>query len=384
MLNISDILKKAKKARTAKKKTPEKKSPAAEKMMPQSELKKPEPEVKKQFIHKHKDKEPVIMQPSRKDTAKETSVPQKEQPALSSEDEKEREKQAETIYEEARLFAAKMMETIISTEEDELINDLEALIEKIINSLNQDELPLLKLFFKDYWTDKGYLYQHLVNVCILSLRLGLVFNYSHDYLRQLGIAAFIHDVGMIQYDDLIDSSEKLSEDGYNQIKKHPITGKTLLKKYIRSLDFEILETVQQEHERVNGEGYPYGLKKNEIGDKAKLIGLVDVYEAMMHSRPHRDRLGCLQVINEIITYKSSFEYKFLKTLIDTVGIFPIGTAVRLNTKEIGIVIRQHYQVPLRPVIDITHNNAGEKLETSKRVNLATNFSLYIHDCFTEK
>ena len=79
----------------------------------------------------------------------------------------------------------------------------------------------------------------------------------------------------------------------------------------------------------------------------------------------------------LLRQKQLFDHRYLKTIINTVGIFPVGTIVELNTKEIGIVLQQAEKMPLRPLIAVTHNAQRQTLSEHKKIDLATNFSVYI-------
>jgi len=286
------------------------------------------------------------------------------------------------VYQKAISLAEQIINPFCS-EGTKLVGEIEGIIRKFIEFLEQADNQLLKLFYGSYATEKGYMYQHSVNVCILCLRLGLALSYNHNHLQQLGLAAFLHDIGLIKFDTIISLPRRLTDAEYNTVKKHPVIGKDMLKNIAQDLNFDIFDAIAQEHERINATGYPFGLEKKDICMYARLIGLADVYEAMMHARPYRDKLNPPDAIKEIIKDKEAFEYTFLKVLIDTVGIFPIATLVRLNTKEVGIVLQQTPHMPLRPVVNITHNAQEQKLPEPKRVNLAVNFSVYIQDCFIE-
>lgn len=286
------------------------------------------------------------------------------------------------VYERAISFVQGVMDPLDNGQKGSFIL-AEEIVNEFIRVLENDENQLLRLFFAEYFIEKGYIYQHSVNVCILCLKLAMVLNYDHAHLRQIGLAALVHDIGLINYDSLISRPARFNVNDFLEVKKHPILGKDILKKIALDLNFEIFDVVHQEHERIDGSGYPYGLKEKEICEYAKLIGVVDVYEAMNHARPYRKKIGHLKIIKDLISEKSKFEPKFLKTLIDNVGIFPLNTIIRLNTKEIAIVISQNPKMPLKPVISVTHDTHGQKLPQSKLIDLSKNFSIYIHDIYND-
>ncbi|MFH1062317.1 MAG: HD domain-containing phosphohydrolase [Candidatus Omnitrophota bacterium] len=379
MLKISDILKKAKKNRlskVSKAQASERPAPDIELKQPQAQEINPELRIKKTEI---KPLEPEVIQ-------QETVVADqdKTEETFSEIEEKAEAEPAQVVdaYQRAISFVQGIMNPLDNGQKGCFLA-AEDIIKQFIAFLKDDPNQLLRLFFTEYSVEKGYIYQHSVNVCILCLRLAMDLNYDHTRLRQIGLASLVHDIGLINFDNLISRPARFSDNDFWEIKKHPILGKDVLKKIAQDLDFEIFDVIHQEHERVDGSGYPYGLKDKEICEYARLIAVVDVYEAMNHARPYRKKLGYLKIIKDLINEKNKFEPKFLKTLIDCVGIFPLNTIIRLNTKEIAKVSSQNPKMPLRPVIKVTHDAHGQKLLQNKPVDLSKNFSIYIHDIYND-
>ncbi|MFH2138404.1 MAG: HD domain-containing phosphohydrolase [Candidatus Omnitrophota bacterium] len=364
MLKISDILKKAK-----VRKNKEGGGPSPKPAVPESSK---APESKKAEIARRVKKHPPEDTLPKKSSGKEKAVPVL--PIDSDE--------AIGKYETAIALLKDIMEPL-AEKRDDLIDAADNLIENIIELLKKDDSALMGLFFRDYEVLKEYVYQHSINVCVLALRIGLNLECDFGHLKKLGMAALLHDLGQLKFESLVNKPRKLEQSEYEKIKSHPAVGRDILKKFARKLDLKILDVIYQEHERINGTGYPQGLSKDMIADDAKLIGMVDVYEALVHSRPHRSKFGGHEAIQMIIKEKSSFEYNLIKVLIDTIGLFPLGTLVELNTKEIGIVVNQNPKMPLKPIIDITHNINKQKLSKPKRVDLSKNYAIYIKQCFDE-
>ena len=364
MLKISDILKKTRKKSEAKASSSEKKTASQEIRHESAEVKSPPQDIKKEKPAKpeYAEKEPpsVIL-------AKNIQIENAEN------------KESLNIYKEAISLSEEMRD--LSPENLEAFRGSAVkIIDRFINIFQTDENALLKLFFGDYYSFNGYLYQHSVNVCILSLYISRSLKYSSEDLQQVGLAALLHDVGLIEYDDLISQNKRFGPDEYNEVKKHPIAGRNIIEKLRGKINMEILDCISQEHERLDGSGYPNAFEEKDINEKARLIGLVDSYESMMHVRPYRDKFKSEDVIKFFTQQKAGFDYKFLKTLIDLVGVFSIMTPVKLNTKEMGVVIKQNYQMPLKPVVKITHSAQGQKIDSPKAIDLASNFSIYIQEC----
>jgi HD-GYP domain-containing protein (c-di-GMP phosphodiesterase class II) len=380
MLNISDILKKAQKNRLGKVNKAQPVAPTAADIkltQPQEQVLSPKTEMEKtdnqlpQFAESQQT--PLSSQP---DLPKEVFVP-----AAQAKVEADNGQLVEA-YKQAIAFVQGIMNPLDNGQKGCFLA-AENIIKQFIVFIKADPTSAQRLFFAEYSMEKSYIYQHSVNVCILCLRLAMALNYDQERLKQLGLAALVHDIGLIKYDNLISQPGRFSDDDYTEVKKHPISGKNILKQMAQDLNFEIFDVIHQEHERIDGSGYPYGLKDKEICEYARLIGLVDTYEAMNHERPYRNKLGNLKVIKELLNNKNKFEPGFMKVLIDIVGIFPVMTLVKLSTKEIATVVSQNQQMPQRPVVKVTHDAHGQKLAQTKIIDLCDNFSVYILDTYND-
>ena len=254
------------------------------------------------------------------------------------------------------------------------------IVEKIMDSLRADNNGLLRLALAEYPDIKDYLYHHAVNVCIISLDLGLELNIDHKASMELGAAALLHDIGLIKYMDIINTPQILSDEQYNTVKGHPNDSLEIFNRIGKDLSSNIGTVLLQEHERIDGSGYPAGLKGANILEISQIVGLADCYEAMTHPRAYREKRTPLETIKAILISKNMFDPRILKVLIEGVGIFPVGMLVRLNTKEIALVTEGNTKVPLRPVVQIICDANGRELKDHKRVDLAENSVIYIEDC----
>jgi HD-GYP domain-containing protein (c-di-GMP phosphodiesterase class II) len=172
----------------------------------------------------------------------------------------------------------------------------------------------------------------------------------------------------------------LSSDELAKVKEHPAKGLEILSKLGGEFSTGLSDVITQEHERMDGSGYPKGLREGEIGEFAQIVSLADVYESLTHSRPHRLRLTPPKAVNEILKQKSVFSVKVMKLLLERIGIFPVGTWVRLNTKETGIVLKNNQGLPLRPAVQVLFAENGGKLLQPKLVDLASNLLISVEEC----
>jgi HD-GYP domain-containing protein (c-di-GMP phosphodiesterase class II) len=195
---------------------------------------------------------------------------------------------------------------------------------------------------------------NMVNVGIFSVKLGRGLGYqTHDLVR-LCQAGLVHDVGMFLLPELlIMKPEKFGTQDLSMIRQHPDLGYQILSKLGTQYEW-LAQIVWQEHERCSGLGYPRGLKEAQIHEYARIIGLCDVFEALLSPRPYRARLLPHIAMRELLaTEKQSFPHRLMKILVEQFSVFPLGTSVRLNTGETGIVTQLNPRHPLRPIVQIT-------------------------------
>jgi len=283
--------------------------------------------------------------------------------------------ESENLYTEA---LALIRETQKTAKDDKSLDcaRITQQVEKIVDQQVLSNNRLLWLAGLDDAGDESYLARHSLNVCIYSLELGLGLGYNRQELVNLGLCAFFYDLGMVKYLDIALAPRKLSPEEYSKIKNHCLEGLQILEK-IAGLDKAVIQAAQQHHERLDGSGYPEGLRGVSVGMPARILSITDVYEAMTHKRAYRNKHLSLDAAREILNNKDKFEQKIIKILIDRIGIYPPGSAVRLSTKEIAQVRKLNYGIPLRPVVQIIYDVDGQKLKETKIVDLITQPTIYI-------
>lgn len=219
-------------------------------------------------------------------------------------------------------------------------------------------------------THDNYLYAHAVNVSIVAMIIGRELKMNEQTLKNLGLAALLHDVGMIRVDKAIYNKQgSLNEEEWAEIKRHPMYGYEILSGN-EDLSEEVLLGVKQHHERINGRGYPEGLSGDKIHLFGKIIAVSDVYDACISSRKHRQRMTAYEALKNLLGESNLFDIRILKALVTSMAIYPIGSYIRLNTGEVAKVIGINHGFPFRPEIRIYLDRSHQKLEKPVRINLA--------------
>lgn len=286
-----------------------------------------------------------------------------------------------TLYSKGTQLAKEILDNARDKKPIDLTS-IKDLVASMVDSIVLGDKGLLNLFYE--YTPENYLYSHMVNVLIMSVEVGLGLGYNKSKLNELGLASFLHDVGMVKVERVALQPRPLSDEEYKQIKEHPLYGVEILSK-IKELPEGVIYAVKEDHERVNGQGYPQGIKDGQISEYARIIGTVDVYEALTHDRTHRNKYPPHEAIKEILTANSSlFDPAILRTLISRIGIYPVGSWIELNTNEIGKVVATNDELPLRPVVSLVFDSASRQLEEPRLVNLVNQFNLFVKRPLTDE
>jgi HD-GYP domain-containing protein (c-di-GMP phosphodiesterase class II) len=225
---------------------------------------------------------------------------------------------------------------------------------------------------------EDYLINNAVNVAIVSVKIAEVLRYDQAKLEQVALAGFLHDIGMFALPDpLVYKTGSLTEGELQVLREHPQQGARLFKE-LETAHSAVARVILQEHERWDGSGYPNGLTGDQIDEMAFVVGLADVFDALMGPRPYRRGMSPHRAVCTLIANgKTMFPYHILKALIDQFSIYPLGTTVRLNTGETGVVSQLNRQYALRPILQVPQQAASPHGPASKTVDLRAETSLHI-------
>lgn len=223
------------------------------------------------------------------------------------------------------------------------------------------------------------LVQKAIMMMLYTIKTGLQLKIIHQELLNHMIAAMLHHSGMARIPaDVRHKAGKLNKNEILLIRQAPEYSVQFL--HQSNIDNEhIIRAVTQSTERYDGSGQT-GLKGFEIVWAARLIGLLSMFEALIHIRAYRPRLLPRDAIRELVNHhKKAFDPVMLKALIESISLYPVGTFVQINTGEIGLVIAIHNKFPLRPIINISMDKYGNSI-TERRIDLKIQPNLMIQKC----
>ena len=210
---------------------------------------------------------------------------------------------------------------------------------------------------------------NLVNVAIFATKVGAGLGYYGEELERLTFAGLLHDIGLFAVpQSLITKSGRLTHDERTLIEQHPELGSQAIRKAGPKYDW-LAQVVSQAHERWNGQGYPNKLKGRQISEFAQIIGVVDIFDALVSPRGYRRRFSPHEAVRELLVVeRTAFPREVVKALVEQLSAYPLGTSVRLTTGEVGSVMRVNTRYPLRPVVriegDVAYGQEGRQIDLS--------------------
>lgn len=225
--------------------------------------------------------------------------------------------------------AARLGKAIESTAVTSVVEEVAASIERNRPAL----LKVLRLKTKDEYT-----YLHSVAVCALMVNLARQLGLDEQSAAELGMAGLLHDVGKVMIpNEVLNKPGRLTPEEYALAQTHPMEGYRLLSE-VESLPAAALDVCQHHHEKMDGTGYPHGLRGEQISLAARMGAICDVYDAVTSNRPYKEAWSPMDAITRMRQWDGHFDPELLSAFILSIGVFPVGTVVQLRTNRLGVVI----------------------------------------------
>jgi putative nucleotidyltransferase with HDIG domain len=271
------------------------------------------------------------------------------------------------LYAEAVSVASKVWESV-RTDGRPDSGAAQSMIDGLAQAVLQNRSMLMALTaLKEY---DNYTFTHMVNVSILTMAQARGLGIDGPPLREFGMAALMHDIGKVKTpSEILNKPDKLTVEEFDIMKRHTIDGAEIL----RSTDdlAPLVPVVAFEHHlRLDGTGYPDGVKRPELNLATMLCGIADVYDAMRSQRAYQTAHPSERILTVLQRNNGSqFDQHLVRRFVQLVGIYPVGNLVKLNTDEVAVVLRAHAPDPFRPKVRVLFGPDGSRLEIPCDINL---------------
>lgn len=243
------------------------------------------------------------------------------------------------------------------------------LVEEISQSVARNPGALISL--ARLKTADDYTYMHSVAVCALMLALARQLGLDEAQTRLAGLAGLLHDLGKALIpNEILNKPGKLSDEEFEIIKGHPAAGHQLLVEG-SGADAVVMDVCLHHHEKVDGNGYPHHLKADQISLFAKMGAVCDVYDAITSNRPYKAGWDPAESIRRMVEWsKGHFDETIFQAFVRSVGIYPVGSLVRLESGRLGVVMEQGSKSLLQPRVRVFYSTRADAHIVPEIVDLA--------------
>lgn len=259
-------------------------------------------------------------------------------------------------------------DALINSVASELLDDISSGKNKVLNTFPPAPLD-------------GYLPVHTVNVAMLSTTIGRQLKLNDMALFDLCVGALLYDIGMTFLPDELQNMEKenFTDEEFEELEKHVIYGFSALQQN-KGISSTAQAVALQHHEKFDGTGYPKGLSGDQITLNAKIVAVADVYDSLLSDRPNRKRFQPHEAYEYVMTAGGfDFDLEIVQAFTMCVAPYPVGTMIKLNTGEKGVVSKVTWGLATRPTIRIFYDSDGTDVTSKIDIDLANKPSVLVNE-----
>ncbi|WP_196138246.1 HD-GYP domain-containing protein [Aliikangiella sp. G2MR2-5] len=221
-------------------------------------------------------------------------------------------------------------------------------------------------------TKDAYLLEHSVSVSILMAIFCHYMGFDKTLVKSLSLGAFLHDVGKIRIPDkILHKPGKLTQEEFEVIKMHAVYSKEVVDS-VDGLPEVSKQIVANHHEKLNGKGYPQGLREDSLTVYDRMISICDIFDALSADRVYKSgfpQLKAFAILREL-AQAGDLDVSLVDNFIHCMGVYPVGSLVQLRSNRLAMVEKRNEEVPTKPVVKCFFNLTQNAFTEIRSIDLA--------------
>ncbi|WP_313654948.1 HD-GYP domain-containing protein [Pantoea sp.] len=244
------------------------------------------------------------------------------------------------------------------------------LVDEIAGSITREPSAMLSVARLKNHDD--YTYLHSMAVCGLMIALGKKLGLDEHALRRVGMGGLLHDVGKAAVPlAILNKAGSLDDEELRVMREHPVVGAQILIECDAGSD--LIDIALHHHEKYDGSGYPHRLKGEEISLYARMSAVCDVYDAVTSTRAYRNGWTPAEAMHQMMSWRGHFDPALLHTFIRTIGIYPVGSLVRLASGRVALVVKAGEKSLMRPCVHVFWSLHAQREVKPQELDLGDSF-----------
>lgn len=248
------------------------------------------------------------------------------------------------------------------------LNSVDVVASGIVDSLDQNQNALASLM--RVRSMDNYLLEHSLNVSVLMGIMARSLDYQNDIAKELVLGAFIHDIGKIRVaDEILHKPDKLDGEEWAEMQRHVNYGIEAIQK-VDGISQIAKDICAQHHEKLDGTGYPFGLAAEAIEPHSRIASVVDIYDAITADRCYHKGMEPTIALKRMLTWTGDhLDKDVVYQLIRSLGVYPPGSLVELESGHIALVQEVRTMHPNKPLVQMVYNSKRKKKLDGQLVDL---------------